>query len=146
MSANHQQEPHVAKLSTYYGVFAALVFLTFVTVFISVGFTHFGIHLGQYSVVLALLVAGIKATLVGAIFMHLLHEDKLIILILLVSAFFIALFFGMLLLDVGNRGSFSHLEDNMTYREEIGSTLVTDAPAHDAHHAEDAHAEEPAAE
>lgn len=144
MSANHQ-ENHVAPLSLYYGVFGALVFLTFVTVFISVGFTHFGIHVGQYSIVLALAVAAVKAILVGAIFMHLLHEDKLIHLILMTTALFMALFFGMVLLDTQNRGAVTHIEDNMTYRLGKDAGLVIDAPAHhgeEAAHGEEAHAEE----
>lgn len=141
MSANHQ-ENHVASISTYVGVFLALVFLTIVTIFISVGFTHFGIDLGAYSIVLALGVASLKAILVGAIFMHLWHEDRLIILILLTTALFIALFFGMVSLDVTSRGAINPTEDNMTLRNAIGSGLVIDAPAHDAH---DTAAEAPAA-
>lgn len=127
MSANHQ-ENHVASLKTYYSVFGALVFLTFVTIFISVGFTHFGIDVGQYAIVLAMGVAVIKVLLVGAIFMHLLHEDKLILLIILTSAFFIALFFGMVMLDTHSRGAITDYEHNMTYRENAGAPLVVDAP------------------
>lgn len=124
MSANAQntnQEP--GSIKTYLTVFAALIFLTFVTVWISVG-----MDLGAWSLPAALAVATTKALLVLLIFMHVWHEDKLIILILLVCAFFISLFFGMTMLDTSSRGLITEVENNMYYRNTHDAQLVIDVP------------------
>ena len=71
----------------YITVFVALMALTIITVLISR--VHLPIHL---AVTLAMLVAGIKGTLVACYFMHLVSEKKLIYAVLgLTIAFFIAL-------------------------------------------------------
>ncbi len=72
---------------TYLAVFAALMFLTVVTV--AVSYLHLPIHI---AVVLALIVATIKASLVGLYFMHLSHEKKIIYWTLaLTGSFFVVL-------------------------------------------------------
>lgn len=59
-------------VKAYLGVFMALVFLTVITVAAS---THdFG---GHANIVIALVIAGVKASLVAAIFMHLKWERAL---------------------------------------------------------------------
>lgn len=69
--------------SLYYKVFGTLAVLTVVTVAIS-NLEH-GVMLG---IVLALLVAITKASLVASFFMHLSHERKLIYAVLVLSVFF----------------------------------------------------------
>lgn len=138
MSANEQAKGQdVGSVKTYVAVFAALIFLTFVTVFISVG-----VDLGQWSLLAAMAVATTKALLVLLIFMHVWHEDKLIVLILATCALFIGLFFGMTMLDTANRGLITEVEDNMYYRDTHNASLVVEVPGHGA----DAAAEEAAAE
>lgn len=129
MSANTTATgtPQVTPLKTYFTVFSILIFLTFVTVFISVG-----VDLGPMSLPAAMFVATLKATLVLLIFMHVLHEDKLIILILIVCAFFISLFFGMTMLDVSSRGLITEVENNQYYRETTGAGVVNEVPHHEA--------------
>jgi len=66
---------------------ATLMVLTVVTVAVSK--YHFGSH--AMNVFVGLVIATLKATCVAAIFMHLLHEKKIVYLFLFVSAvFFVA--------------------------------------------------------
>ncbi len=71
---------------TYMVVFAALALLTIVTVLISY------IHLPTpQAIVLAVMVATVKASLVALYFMHLISEKKVIYLMLLLAAAFFVL-------------------------------------------------------
>jgi cytochrome c oxidase subunit 4 len=69
----------------YYGVFAALIALTVVTVLVSY------VDLGLLNVVVALLIASGKASLVALFFMHLKGESRLVWGFALVPIFFLAL-------------------------------------------------------
>jgi cytochrome c oxidase subunit 4 len=76
----------------YYGVFAALITLTVVTVMVSY------VDLGLLNVAVALLIASAKASLVALFFMHLKGESGLVWGFALVPIFFLALIiFGTLL-------------------------------------------------
>jgi len=57
---------------TYFGIFAALLVLTAVTVLVSY------VNLGLMNVVVALLIASVKASLVALFFMHLKGESRLV--------------------------------------------------------------------
>jgi cytochrome c oxidase subunit 4 len=71
----------------YITVFVALMVLTIVTV--AVSYLDLSVPV---AVTVALLVAGVKGSLVACYFMHLLSEKKLIIAVLaLTAAFFVAL-------------------------------------------------------
>lgn len=70
---------------TYFGVYAALVALTVVTVLVSY------VHLGVMNVVVALLIASAKASLVALFFMHLKWESRLVWAFALVPIFFLTL-------------------------------------------------------
>ena len=70
---------------TYVTVYIALVFLTVATVLVSY------VNLGMMNVVVALLIASVKASLVALIFMHLKSEDRLVWGFALVPIAFLAL-------------------------------------------------------
>jgi cytochrome c oxidase subunit 4 len=57
-------EQHVVPLRVYFGIFAALLVLTFATYEVAL------IDLGPWNIVVALLIAAIKSTLVALFFMH----------------------------------------------------------------------------
>ena len=57
---------------TWFTVYIALVLLTGVTVLVSY------VNLGLMNVVVALLIASVKASLVALFFMHLKNEDRLV--------------------------------------------------------------------
>ncbi len=89
---------HTASNAFYWGVFGALIFLTFLTV--KVSYYDFG----SANIVIALLIATMKGSLVAAFFMHLRH-DKLFNTLALLSAFlFLSVFILLTYDDVGYRG------------------------------------------
>ena len=84
----HDNSPEAIRkeVRKYLTVFAALGGLTIITVVIA------RFHLPTWqAVTLALIVASVKASLVAAVFMHLISEKKLIYAVLVVTAFFFAM-------------------------------------------------------
>lgn len=80
-AASHDE--HAPNVKLYMAVFAALMVLTVVTVWIS----KFHLSIGQ-AVALGMFVASVKAGLVAAVFMHLWGEKKLIFYALGITVFF----------------------------------------------------------
>ena len=72
---------HITEYKVLAKVVIALMFLTFVTIFVA------SLHLGVFSVTVALLIAGIKGTLILTYFMHLKYES--VLLRILVALIFI---------------------------------------------------------
>src|SRR5580692_366510 len=89
---------HISPSRFYWGIFGALVLLTVATV--KVSYYDFG----SANIVIALLIATLKASLVAAFFMHLRH-DKLFNTLAFLSAFlFLAIFILLTYDDLGTRG------------------------------------------
>ena len=86
---------HHAKL--YLGVLLALLFLTAITV----GASY--IDLGPLNIVVALLIATTKASLVGLFFMHLLYDKPINGMVLVAGFMFLGLLLSFCLLDIDNR-------------------------------------------
>jgi len=82
----------------YVAVFAALVFLTLVTVGVSY------VDLGPLSVVVALTIAFTKALLVVVFFMHLRESSGLIWVVAGGGFFWLAILIGLTMSDVVTRG------------------------------------------
>lgn len=91
----HEHNPHAAKI--YLAVLVALLFLTLVTV----GASY--IDLGPANIVVALLIATTKASLVGLVFMHLMHDRPINGMILVAGFMFLGLLLSFCLLDIDNR-------------------------------------------
>ena len=91
MGGQYLDEVEIKKhVRAYMAVFAALWILTVITVAVSY------LHLSPVpAIIVALLIATVKGSLVACYFMHLISERKLIYLILLFTVFF---FLGLLLL------------------------------------------------
>jgi cytochrome c oxidase subunit 4 len=86
-SHSEAHDPHRPNVKLYMAVFGALMVLTLVTVLIS------KFHLPRpQAIALGLFVACVKASLVGAIFMHLWGEAKLIHRFLYVAFAFSVMF------------------------------------------------------
>jgi caa(3)-type oxidase subunit IV len=83
-------KPHVCSSQTFMGILLTLLFLTFITVYIS------RFDFGSANMLLAMAVATVKASLVVAIFMHMLW-DTTINKIFFISSF---LFLGLLFLFI----------------------------------------------
>ncbi len=84
---------HAVPLRVLLGVWAALLFLTFVTVAAT------KVDLGGLNVWVALGIATVKALLVALFFMHLKYDKPFHAVVFVASIFFLALFLGLALLD-----------------------------------------------
>ncbi len=97
------EEPHAMSAAmphhpiNYVMIFAALVALTVVTV--AVATVRF--HSELVNVLIALIIASVKATFVARYFMHLKFEGKLIYLILFVPIFLCVILLCALIPDIG---------------------------------------------
>lgn len=103
-----QSDTHeIVPLSTYLAVFVALMALTVVTVWIAT------IDLGDMNVVMALVVATVKAVLVLLFFMHLRHSGKLLWVVMGSSFLFLVILIGFTLSDVLTRGHWQPMGPNL---------------------------------
>jgi cytochrome c oxidase subunit 4 len=89
---------HIASNRFYWGIFAALIVLTIATV--KVSYYDFG----SANIVIALLIATTKASLVAAFFMHLRHDKLFNTLAFLAAFLFLAIFILLTYDDLGQRG------------------------------------------
>jgi len=89
---------HLSKPQFYWGVFGLLVVLTIITV--KVSYYDFG----SLNIVVALLIATMKASLVAAFFMHLRHDSLFNTLAFLSAFLFLSLFILLTYDDLGRRG------------------------------------------
>lgn len=89
MDAHAAHDDIRSHVKTYYMVFGALMVLTIITV----GVSYLDLATPM-AITVALIVAGIKGSLVAMYFMHLLHERKVIYWVLVLTViFFVFLMF-----------------------------------------------------
>jgi cytochrome c oxidase subunit 4 len=108
---------HIASSRFYWGVFAALIFLTVVTVRVSY------YDFGQANIIIALLIATMKASLVAAFFMHLRHDNLFNTIAFLAAFLFLGIFILLTYDDLGTRG-----KTNSAYTEPIDPRSGLAAP------------------
>jgi cytochrome c oxidase subunit 4 len=96
--ASEEHRQHVIQTSVYVGIWAVLMGLTAVTVFASF------LELGNFNIVLALVIASIKATLVVLFFMHLYYSSKLTKVTMIAAVFFLFLLLALSMTDYLTRG------------------------------------------
>lgn len=97
---------HTTPVALLWGVLAVLMVLTVVTVLVT------GVDLGaQGNLVVAMVIATIKAALVVAFFMHIVWDKKLHLILFLTSVLFLILFLSLAVTD---RGEYQH--DLETYQ------------------------------
>jgi cytochrome c oxidase subunit 4 len=103
---NEPEEPHGVTVPTphhavpYYVIFGTLVVLTVVTVSAYFIMMRLGVHNELVRVLIALLIASIKAILVAMFFMHLKFEGKLIYTIFIVPLILCVLLVCALIPDI----------------------------------------------
>ena len=90
---SHVHGVHAVPKRILLGVYFALLFFTVVTVTVA------KLDLGQYNILVALIVAVIKGSLVALFFMHLFWDSPFNSVILIAALFFVALFIGLAMLD-----------------------------------------------
>ena len=113
MSAHDHSEHHVTPLKVYFGVYFTLLILTIVTV----GVSYLGLP-PTLSIIVAMLVASVKAFFVAAWFMHLLHDTKFNVLLFVASLFFIGAFFVFTISDLASRDRVMKVQDSFHLRSE----------------------------
>ncbi len=93
--SDHEHEEHhePAGYGVYFLTWFSLLVLTAITV------TAAGMHFGSMSVVVALFIALVKASIVLWLFMHLKYEDTLFHRLLWVVIFAMVVFIGMTFTD-----------------------------------------------
>ena len=96
--ASEEHRQHVLPVGIYVGIWAILMFLTGLTVFVSF------IELHDWNIVLALVIATIKATLVVLFFMHLYYSSKLTKVTMIAALFFLFLLLALSMTDYLTRG------------------------------------------
>ena len=100
-SAQHSDgthvEHHISPVSSYVKIFGALIFLTLLTI------GAYQVHLGALNLVVAIVIATIKAAFVVVYFMHMKYEAKFNVLIFVSSILFGAIFLAYTLNDTANR-------------------------------------------
>ena len=88
---------HVSPVSLYITIFLALMVLTAVTV--GAAF----VDLGQFNFLVAMIIAGFKASLVIWYFMHVKYASKLTKLTVATGLFFLAILLGLFMVDYGSK-------------------------------------------
>ena len=96
--ASEEHRQHVIPIGLYVGIWAILMFLTGLTVFVSF------IELHDWNIVLALLIATIKGTLVVLFFMHWFYSSKLTKVTVIAAFFFLFLLLSLSMTDYLTRG------------------------------------------
>lgn len=105
-------------MSVYLGVYGALLVLTVVTV----GVSYLGLP-STPSLMVAMGVALVKATLVAAFFMHLLHDTRFNVFIFVAAFWFAASFFTFTFIDLSSRGAILKVQDNFELRQDVADGL-----------------------
>lgn len=104
---------HILPLKVYLAVGVSLFVLTLVTV--AVSFVDFG----GFNLVVAMLIASFKGSLVALYFMHLKYDNKLYLSIFLISLIFLAIFIIFTMFDTLNRGQIYQERDKRIQEEAI---------------------------
>jgi cytochrome c oxidase subunit 4 len=120
---------HIASSRFYVGIFVALICLTIATV--KVSYYDFG----QANIVIAILIATMKASLVAAFFMHLRHDALFNTLAFLAAFLFLGIFILLTYDDLGVRARYSvgyaQKMDRATGQEAPGGEPATSATVDD---------------
>lgn len=113
-AADGHAEHHVMPLPVYFAVYGSLLVLTVVTVAVS----YMGLPPVQ-SIMVAMGVALVKATLVGAWFMHLKYDAKFNIFTFLAAFWFMASFFVFTFFDLSSRDAVNDVTGQFELRKDL---------------------------
>ena len=108
---------HILPVSLYLAIAGILMVMTVVTVWAA------GIDFGGWNVVIALLIATVKASLVALYFMHLKYDNPFYAFVFVCSLLFLATFISLIMFDTLRRDDIyeirgSHVqEEAIIYRE-----------------------------
>ena len=106
--AEHEHTEHIVSPGTYLAIILTLLALTGITVFAAF------VDLGRFNIVVALLIATVKATLVVLIFMHAKYAPERTKLVIIAGVFWLALLLFMTLSDYASRVDYRGVRYPMT--------------------------------
>jgi cytochrome c oxidase subunit 4 len=106
--AEHEHTEHIVSPGTYLVIILTLLTLTLITVLAAF------VDLGRFNIVVALLIATIKATLVVLIFMHAKYAPERTKLVIIAGIFWLALLLFMTLSDYASRVDYRGVRYPMT--------------------------------
>ena len=92
-----ENKHHITPLKTYLIVFFSLLLLTAITIYSA------QYDFGSFNIVLALIIASFKSSLVLLFFMHLYYDNKINLIFILGSVLFLAIFIGITMIDTNQR-------------------------------------------
>lgn len=97
MNEQSTHQHHILPLKIYLRVAAALLIFTAITVFVA------QYQFGEYNLLIAMIIAAIKATLVALFFMHLKYDNKIYATVFVGSLLFLAVFIIFTMFDTLRR-------------------------------------------
>lgn len=112
---------HVLPLSVYIKIGIGLIILTGVTVYIS------GLDFGPYNLLIAMVIAATKASLVALFFMHLKYDNKLYSIVFIIGVFCLAIFIIITMFDTLRRDDIYEIKsgsinkNTVIYQEQNGN-------------------------
>jgi len=109
-------------MGTYLTIYLLLIILTILTFAVS----YAGLP-GNLSFAAAMAVALLKSTLVAGWFMHLKYDNRFNLMVFLSAFWFMAVFFGFTLTDLGSRDAILQQSGNFAARAEQGSKYAQPA-------------------
>lgn len=122
MADQHDDLPrfnHPVSTKLLFGVFGSLIALTVLTVVTSAVWPYSNLP-ADLAFPVAMIIASVKAFLVGAFFMHMWWDKTFNVIVFLSSTLFVTLFIGLTLLDTG------HYQDSIDNfpRNRVAAPLV----------------------
>lgn len=106
--SEHEHTEHIVSPGMYLTIISTLLVLTGITVFAAF------VNLGRFNIVVALLIATVKATLVVLIFMHAKYAPERTKLVIIAGIFWLALLLFMTLSDYASRVDYRGVRYPMT--------------------------------
>jgi len=106
--SEHEHTEHIVSPGMYLTIILTLLALTGITVFAAF------VDLGRFNIVVALLIATVKATLVVLIFMHAKYAPERTKLVIIAGIFWLALLLFMTLSDYASRVDYRGVRYPMT--------------------------------
>jgi cytochrome c oxidase subunit IV len=97
-SEHFDPSSHVVPISMYVAIWATLMIFTAITVFAAT------VELHAFNIIVALVIATFKGTLVVLFFMHLRYSTKLTMVTVIAAIFFLIIMFSMSMTDYLTRG------------------------------------------
>ena len=107
--AEHEHTEHIVSPGMYLTIILTLLALTGITVFAAF------VDLGRFNIVVALVIATVKATLVVLIFMHAKYAPERTKLVIVAGIFWLALLLFMTLSDYASRVDYRGVRYPMTH-------------------------------